>query len=169
MSDTLPPITLIIGGARSGKSAHAERLIEAAGGGCYLATADAGDDEMKARIKAHKARRGDVWQTVEEPLDLIGALNGLERPVLVDCLTLWLSNLMMAERDIEEEFNTLIGAIPRLKNPVIFVTNEVGQGIVPDNKLARDFRDHAGRLNQMIAGVADQVILMTAGLPQKIK
>ena len=95
--------------------------------------------------------------------------NRLEQPVLVDCLTLWLSNLMMAERDIEEEFNNLIGAIPGLKNPVIFVTNEVGQGIVPDNKLARDFRDHAGWLNQMIAGVADQVILMTAGLPQKIK
>ncbi len=169
MSDDLPPITLVIGGARSGKSAHAEHLIEAAGGGFYLATADAGDDEMKARIKAHQDRRGKSWQTIEEPLDLTGALAGLNEPVLVDCLTLWLSNLMMENRDIEAEFNTLIGIIPSLKNPVIFVTNEVGQGIVPDNKLARDFRDHAGRLNQTIAAAADQVILMTAGLPHIIK
>ena len=162
-------ITLIIGGARSGKSAYAETLIEAAGGGIYLATAEAGDDEMRARISAHRARRGAGWETVEEAINLIDALGRQDQPVLVDCLTLWLSNLMMAERDIEGEFKKLISFIPSLKNPVIFVTNEVGQGIVPNAKLARDFRDHAGRLNQMVAGSADRVILMTAGLPQIIK
>lgn len=162
-------ITLIIGGARSGKSAYAETLIEGLGGGIYLATAEAGDDEMRARISAHRARRGAGWKTVEEAIDLTDALGRQDQPVLVDCLTLWLSNLMMAERDIESEFKKLISFIPSLNNPVIFVTNEVGQGIVPTTKLARDFRDHAGRLNQLVAGAADRVILMAAGLPQIIK
>jgi adenosylcobinamide kinase/adenosylcobinamide-phosphate guanylyltransferase len=169
----LAPVTLVLGGARSGKSRHAELLVESQPGACvYLATAQAGDDEMTARIADHRVRRGPRWTTVEEPLDLVGALArhcGPDRAVLVDCLTLWLSNLLGAERDVAAEFERLLAALPRLAGPVVFVSNEVGQGVVPDNALARAFVDHAGRLHQELAAAAQRVVFMTAGLPHELK
>ncbi len=169
----LPPVTLILGGARSGKSALAERLCEGRAGGCvYLATAEARDVEMTARIAEHRARRGGRWSTAEEPLDLAGALAraaGADRTVLVDCLTLWLANLLERDRDIAAETAALVACLGRLAGPVVLVSNEVGLGIVPDNALARAFRDHAGRLNQAVAATAQRVILVAAGLPLIIK
>ena len=168
----LPPVTLVLGGTRSGKSRFAEGLIERQGSGTYLATAQAGDEEMAARIARHRSRRGGRWMTVEEPLDLSGALRSHakhERPVLVDCLTLWLSNLMHAGRDIEAEASRLVDALPDLSGPVVFVSNEVGLGIVPDNELAREFRDRAGRLHQSVAERSGLVVFMAAGLPLVLK
>ena len=173
MSAPLPPVTLILGGARSGKSRYGEALVERRPGPCiYLATAEAGDAEMAARIAAHRARRGDRWTTVEVPLDLTVALAlaaGPDRAVLVDCLTLWLSNLMGAGRDLGRACADLIAALPGLSGPVIFVSNEVGQGVVPDNALARAFVDRAGRLHQDLGAVVDHVVFMTAGLPADLK
>lgn len=170
---TLPGLTLILGGARSGKSAYAERLVEARGGGVYLATAEALDGEMQERVKLHRDRRGDQWQTMEEPLDLSGAIERAASEycsaILVDCLTLWLSNLMAAERDIEQETGTLVSALSGCQVPVIMVSNEVGLGIVPENALARAFRDEAGRMNQRLAEVADRVVFVAAGLPLVMK
>ena len=169
----LPPITFVLGGARSGKSRYAEALAESSADACvYLATARAGDGEMGARIAVHRQRRGLRWSTVEEPLDLTGALRlscAPDRAVLVDCLTLWLSNLLGADRDPVQETETLLAALPDLQGPVVFVSNEVGQGIVPMNALARRFADEAGRLHQALAAAADTVIFMTAGLPQILK
>ena len=169
----LPPLTLVLGGARSGKSRHAEGLFaDWSGTRVYLATAEPGDAEMQARIRHHRERRGEAWMTVEEPLELAAALAREAQggsAVLVDCLTLWLSNLMMAERDIEAEAAALIAATGDLECPVVLVSNEVGQGIVPDNALARAFRDHAGRLHQDIAAAADAVHFVTAGLAQTLK
>ncbi|MEE8189215.1 MAG: bifunctional adenosylcobinamide kinase/adenosylcobinamide-phosphate guanylyltransferase [Kiloniellales bacterium] len=166
-------MTLVLGGARSGKSLYAEELIERQpGASIYLATAEAGDAEMAARIAAHRARRGEGWTTVEAPLDLVGALQretGPGRAVLVDCLTLWLSNLMGAGRDVGNECAGLIEVLPGLSGPVVFVSNEVGQGIVPDNAAARTFVDRAGRLHQDLGAVADRVVFMTAGLPAELK
>ncbi|KXF76920.1 adenosylcobinamide kinase/adenosylcobinamide phosphate guanyltransferase [Paramesorhizobium deserti] len=163
----------VLGGARSGKSAFAERLVEQSGlDAVYIATGQAYDDEMRERIAVHKERRGLVWATVEEPLDLTGALQahaGEGRAVLVDCLTLWLTNLMMVERDIAAETARLASMIPELPGTVLFVSNEVGLGIVPDNAIAREFRDHAGRLNQAVAAAADEVYFIAAGLPLKMK
>ncbi len=138
----LPPLTLVLGGARSGKSAHAESLVATAPERVYLATAQAQDEEMAERVRRHRSRRGEGWLTVEEPLDLIGALTAYaqpERPILVDCLTLWLSNLLGGDRDIGTEIDRLVEGLPRLSGPVVFVSNEVGLGIVPDNALARAF------------------------------
>ena len=167
------PVTLVLGGTRSGKSRHAEMLVESQPGPCiYLATAQAGDAEMAARIADHRARRGLRWTTVEEPLDLAAALGQACSPdsaVLVDCLTLWLSNLLGAERDVAAECEGLLAALPGLARPVVFVSNEVGQGVVPDNALARAFVDHAGRLHQDLAAAAQRVVFMTAGLPQELK
>jgi adenosylcobinamide kinase/adenosylcobinamide-phosphate guanylyltransferase len=163
---------LVLGGTRSGKSAFAERLCASAPHALYLATAEAGDAEMSERIRQHQARRGAAWTTVEEPLDLARALGAHDRsgrPMLVDCLTLWLSNLMAADRDIEAETGRLVGALPALAAPVILVSNEVGLGIVPDNALARAFRDHAGRLHQAVAAVARRVVFVAAGLPLLLK
>jgi adenosylcobinamide kinase / adenosylcobinamide-phosphate guanylyltransferase len=169
----LPRLVLILGGARSGKSRHAERLVLKSGlMPVYVATAEALDDEMAARIAEHRARRGDHWRTVEEALDLVGALArecAPGRAVLVDCLTLWLTNLMVRERLVEIENERLIAALPGLPGPLVLVSNEVGQGIVPADPMARAFIDHAGRLHQRIAEVADAVVLMTAGLPQRLK
>jgi adenosylcobinamide kinase/adenosylcobinamide-phosphate guanylyltransferase len=166
-------LTLVLGGARSGKSRHAERLALASGcAPVYLATAQALDDEMAARIEAHRARRGPDWRTVEEPLDLVGTLRrgcARERIVLVDCLTMWLTNLMVAGRDVEAECARLLEALPGLAGPALLVSNEVGQGIVPDNVMARKFVDHAGFLHQGIAEQADAVVFMTAGLPHRLK
>jgi adenosylcobinamide kinase/adenosylcobinamide-phosphate guanylyltransferase len=165
-------LTLILGGARSGKSRHAEAL--AAGRPAprvYIATAEALDDEMADRIAAHRLRRDPAWQTVEASLDLIGALGAAPdgATVLVDCLTLWLSNLMLAGRDVEAEGWHLAEALGRPRGAWFVVSNEVGLGIVPDNALARRFRDAAGALNQMVAGRAGTVLFMVAGLPMRVK
>ena len=165
-------VILITGGARSGKSKRAESRARAfAGRPVYVATAEALDAEMEKRIATHRARRGTEWIEREVPLDLVQALvdsdGGGAR--LVDCLTLWLSNLMHAERDWSRAVTELADALPRLGSPVVFVTNEVGLSIVPDNALARSFRDAAGIMNQTIAAVADEVEFVVAGLPMKLK
>ena len=169
----LPSVTLVLGGARSGKSLHAEGLVESQPGACiYLATSEPGDAEMAARIREHQARRGPRWQTLEEPLDLVGALARsatAEGAVLVDCLTLWLSNLMGAERDLADESARLVGALEGLAGPVVFVSNEVGLGVHPANALARRFVDHAGSLHQALAEAAQSVVFVTAGLPLQLK
>lgn len=163
---------LVTGGARSGKSVFAEGLALTLGARpIYIATAEAGDEEMAARIAEHCARRGAAWTTREAPIDLVGALDATDGqgPRLVDCLTLWLSNLMLAERDVAAESARLAAAIGRQSAPMIFVTNEVGAGIVPENALARAFRDAAGRLNQGVAAVADEVYVTISGLPLRLK
>lgn len=165
-------LTFLIGGARSGKSRHAETLVTAhpAPWG-YIATAEAYDDEMRERIALHRSRRGEGWTTIDAPLDLFGAIETLPdgQPLLVDCLTLWLTNHMLAEHDVEAECRRLADVLSRPRGPWFVVSNEVGQGIVPDNALARRFRDGAGQLNQQVAAVAETVLLMVAGLPLKVK
>ncbi|RWD28261.1 MAG: bifunctional adenosylcobinamide kinase/adenosylcobinamide-phosphate guanylyltransferase, partial [Mesorhizobium sp.] len=156
----------------SGKSAHAETLVTASPSPwAYIATAEAYDDEMRERIALHRARRGEGWATVDAPLDLAAAIEALpdHEPVLIDCLTLWLTNHMLAERDLDAECRRLVDVLSRPRGPWFVVSNEVGLGIVPDNALARRFRDAAGRLNQQVAAVADTVLLMVAGLPLKVK
>ena len=169
----MPRLTLVLGGARSGKSRYAEALIEAAAPeSVYLATAEARDDEMAERIRRHRARRGARWRTIEEPLDLAPRLLDLaqaRQPILVDCLTLWLANLLEAGRNVDAEIAGLIEALPRLAVPAVLVANEVGLGIVPENALARVFRDHAGRLNQAVAAGAQRIVFMAAGLPLVLK
>jgi adenosylcobinamide kinase/adenosylcobinamide-phosphate guanylyltransferase len=169
----LPPLVLVLGGARSGKSRFAEDLIRSAGlPALYLATAEPRDAEMRDRIEAHRARRGTGWATIEEPLEIVNRLLAAAsegKPILVDCLTLWLANLMGAGCDIGFETQRLLAALPRIKAPVVMVANEVGLGIVPENALAREFRDHAGRLNQSIAARAERVVFMAAGLPLALK
>jgi adenosylcobinamide kinase / adenosylcobinamide-phosphate guanylyltransferase len=174
---SLPHLTLVLGGARSGKSRHAETLIErAADHAVYLATAEARDGEMAARIRHHRERRAarsaTDWRTVEEPLALIASLAEMarpDRPILVDCLTLWLSNLLLAGRDIAAETAGLVAVLPGLAGKLVLVANEVGLGIVPDNALGRAFRDHAGVLNQAVASIADRVVFVAAGLPLVLK
>ncbi|MBZ9916759.1 bifunctional adenosylcobinamide kinase/adenosylcobinamide-phosphate guanylyltransferase [Mesorhizobium sp. BR1-1-12] len=165
-------LTFIIGGARSGKSAHAETLMTALPSPwAYIATAQPYDDEMRQRIALHRSRRGEGWTTIDAPLDLVGALEALpeDQPVLVDCLTLWLTNHMLAEHDVEGVCRRLADMLSRPRGPWFVVSNEVGQGIVPDNALGRRFRDAAGRLNQQVAAIAETVLLMVAGLPLKVK
>jgi adenosylcobinamide kinase/adenosylcobinamide-phosphate guanylyltransferase len=164
-------IVLVTGGARSGKSALAERLtLERGRPAVYIATAEAGDAEMADRIAAHRARRGADWTSLEAPRDLPRALVESDgAPRLVDCLTLWLSNLILAGEDREAAATALTGALAAQAAPVVLVTNEVGSGIVPDNALARDFRDSAGRLNQRVAAAADEVWLAVSGLPLRLK
>ena len=167
-----PRLTLVLGGARSGKSRHAEALAMAAPSPwLYVATAEPFDDEMKARIAEHRVRRGETWRTIEAPLDLAGAIDGVPAgaTVLVDCLTLWLNNLMYKERDIDTETARLEAALAARQGPVVLVSNEVGSGIVPDNAQARRFRDLQGRRNQRIAARADHVVLLVAGLPMVVK
>jgi adenosylcobinamide kinase/adenosylcobinamide-phosphate guanylyltransferase len=163
---------LITGGARSGKSALAERMTLALGTpAIYIATAEAWDAEMEERIARHRARRGAEWETVAEPLDLVRALTETDggRPRLVDCVTLWLSNLMLGQHDLEAEVSRVADLIPRLSAPVVFVTNEVGSGIVPDNALARAYRDAAGIANQRLAAACDELWLCVSGHPLKVK
>ncbi|CAO3444253.1 Adenosylcobinamide kinase (EC 2.7.1.156) / Adenosylcobinamide-phosphate guanylyltransferase (EC 2.7.7.62) [Azospirillum argentinense] len=166
-------ITLVLGGARSGKSRYAEGLVTASPGPrVYIATAQVWDSEMADRVARHQEDRGPGWTTVEEPLDLPGALRRHAAPgtgVLVDCLTLWLSNLMMAEADVPARSTELLAALAEVEGRVVLVSNEVGLGIVPDNALARRFRDHAGRLHQDIAAVARRVAFVAAGLPLLLK
>jgi adenosylcobinamide kinase / adenosylcobinamide-phosphate guanylyltransferase len=164
-------VSLVLGGARSGKSRFAENLLEAyVGQRIYLATADPGDEEMRTRIADHRQRRGEGWRTVEAPLDIASAIAGAgEDAVLLDCLTLWLANLMSGGRDVREATEGLGNALAGARAPVVLVSNEVGLGIVPDNPLAREFRDHAGRLNQTMATLADRVFFLAAGLPMTLK
>jgi adenosylcobinamide kinase/adenosylcobinamide-phosphate guanylyltransferase len=165
-------LTLVLGGARSGKSRHAEELVERLPGPwSYIATAQGYDDEMVERIALHRSRRGAGWQTLDAPHDLAGALKSLPagRPVLVDCLTLWLTNRMLAEADVAAESAALAEALAGREGPTIVVSNEVGLSIVPENALARRFRDAQGRLNQMVAARAGTVIFMVAGLPMRVK
>jgi adenosyl cobinamide kinase/adenosyl cobinamide phosphate guanylyltransferase len=167
-------LTLVLGGARSGKSRYAESVIAALPPAfqppwVYVATAQAGDAEMAQRIAAHRARRGSDWQTIEAPRDLYAALKSAKAPVLVDCLTLWLSNLMLAEADIDAETAHLEQALAAATTPVVLVANEVGSGIVPEYPLGRRFRDLQGILNQRIAAPADRVVLVVAGIPLAIK
>lgn len=173
MAGGLPPVTLILGGQRSGKSKLAETLIEdAAGGGLYLATAEARDGEMTDRIATHRARRGPDWETIEEPLDILGQIRehaAPGRPVLVDCVTLWLANLMAAGRNPVSEVESLAQGLDGLGGPVVFVSNEVGLGVIPANALARSFADAAGRANQRLAQRADRVVFTAAGLPMVLK
>jgi adenosylcobinamide kinase / adenosylcobinamide-phosphate guanylyltransferase len=164
-------IILITGGARSGKSQYAERRAAEMGGRpLYVATAEANDEEMAQRIAEHRKRRGTQWRTIEEPLQLAAALLA-ERDTtdcaLVDCLTLWISNLLIRhdDRNAREKVEALIDKLPELNFHLVFVTNEVGSGIVPDNPLARKFRDLAGWTNQRMAQAANEVILMVAGVP----
>ncbi len=168
----LPPLTLVIGGARSGKSGYAERLVFAtARPRRYIATAQAWDDEMRARIAQHQQDRGPVWTTVEVPLDLGPALAAAraDEVVLIDCATLWLTNHLLADHDLAAETAHLITALNTCAAPVIIVSNETGWGIVPDNALARRFRDAQGRLNQRLAGQAALVVTVIAGLPLALK
>jgi adenosylcobinamide kinase/adenosylcobinamide-phosphate guanylyltransferase len=165
--------TLVLGGARSGKSSFAERMIADSNlARVYLATATADDGEMQDRITHHRNRRGPDWTTVEEPLALIDALTQVSRPgsaILVDCLTLWLSNLMLAGRDPDVETKRLTRFLGVAANPVVLVSNEVGLGIVPESRLGRDFRDAQGRLNQAVASVVSNVVFVAAGLPLWLK
>jgi adenosylcobinamide kinase/adenosylcobinamide-phosphate guanylyltransferase len=165
--------TLVLGGARSGKSAFAEQLVaEAAATRVYLATATAGDEEMRERIAHHRARRGDGWRTIEEPLALVEALSREDRAanaVLVDCLTLWLSNLMHANKDVDAETRQLAALLREAKAKIVLVSNEVGLGLVPETPLGRAFRDAQGRLNQQVAAVATDVAFIAAGLPIWLK
>jgi len=168
----LPPLTLVLGGARSGKSLYAEGLASATGDAVYLATAEARDDEMALRIGHHQARRGTHWRTIEEPREIAGVLMRESAPgcaVLIDCLTLWLSNLMLAKRDIGLDTEILLTALANLPGPVVLVSNEVGMGLVPETKLGRAFRDAQGTLNRRIAEAADRVVFVAAGLPLILK
>jgi adenosyl cobinamide kinase/adenosyl cobinamide phosphate guanylyltransferase len=167
----VPKLTFVLGGARSGKSRYAESLFaDERPPWAYIATAEAGDEEMAARIAEHRRRRGRNWQTVEAPLELGAALTTCRTmPVLIDCLTLWLSNLMLAQTDIEAETARFERALLSSDAPVVLVANEVGSGIVPEHPLGRRFRDLQGILNQRIAARADRVILLVAGLPLALK
>ena len=167
-----PKLTLVLGGARSGKSRYAESLIAATPPPwVYVATAQALDAEMAERIAHHRKRRGDGWHTIEEPHDLQDAIDAAPAgaAVLVDCLTLWLTNRMLADADMEVETGRLEAALARRNGLTVLVSNEVGSGIVPDNALARRFADLQGRLNQRLAACADRVVLVVAGLPLIVK
>jgi adenosylcobinamide kinase / adenosylcobinamide-phosphate guanylyltransferase len=170
--DIMAKIILVTGGARSGKSRFAEeQTLKLASNAIYIATAQAFDAEMSVRIAEHRARRGAEWTTRDAPLALSAALDASDgaTPRLVDCLTLWLSNLLLAEQDWQAAVQDVTQTLARQKAPVVLVTNEVGAGIVPDNALARVFRDAAGIVNQRVAGVADEVFLLACGLPLRLK
>ncbi len=169
---SLPPLTLVLGGAASGKSDYAERLVAATGRPMlYLATAQAHDGEMSAKIARHQARRGAGWRTVEAPLDATPALTTADSAevVLFDCATMWLSNHLLSGAYLPDSETGLIAALSNCTAPVVIVSNEVGAGIVPDNALARQFRQAQGELNQRLAQRADLVVTVMAGLPMTLK
>ena len=169
----MPSRVLVIGGQRSGKSRCAEELVTGSGlSPVYLATAASGDGEMRERIATHRARRGEGWRTVEEPLDLAGALareTGEGFHVLVDCLTLWVTNLIGANRSVDDETSRLLEVLARITGPVVLVSGEVGLGVIPANALSRRFADALGMVNQRVAAVVDRVVLVAAGLPLVLK
>lgn len=172
MKDLLPRLTLVLGGAASGKSAFAESLIfRTERPRTYIATAQAFDAEMKSKIAAHQNMRGQGWTTVEAPIDIAGALTQIspDNAVLIDCATLWLTNLILSDADVTAETDNLCNALSVAPFPIVIVSNEVGQGIVPDNALSRKFRNAQGRLNQQIAAQADTVVAVMAGLPLALK
>lgn len=166
-------VTLVLGGARSGKSAFAERIVEQSGlKPVYIATGHAYDDEMVRRVAQHVARRGNRWHTVEAPRELEAAIKDNVKQgngIVVDCLTMWLTNLLVSDGFIPQRTKSLISALGNVSTPVVLVSNEVGLGIVPENKMAREFRDYAGRIHQDIAAIATEVYLVAAGLPLKMK
>lgn len=169
---TLPRLTLVLGGAASGKSSHAEALVTATGRPrVYIATAEAWDAEMAAKIGRHRAARGPAWRTLEAPRDLPAALATVtpDEAVLIDCATLWLTNLMLADADLPAAETALLAALAACPAPVVIVSNEVGQGIVPDTALGRRFRNAQGALNQRLAARADTVVAVMAGLPLSLK
>lgn len=172
MKITLPKLTVVIGGAASGKSQFAENLMFACGKPlAYIATAQAFDDEMKAKITKHQAQRGAKWDTYELPLTPWNALGKIDAStaVLLDCATLWLSNTLLGAHDLAAAKAKLFTGLQDFNGSIVIVTNEVGQGVVPDNKLARAFRQQQGELNQELAAMADLVVLVTAGLPLALK
>lgn len=168
----LPSLTLVLGGAASGKSAFAESLcFQSDKARVYVATAQAFDDEMREKIEQHKIQRGSEWLTIEAPMDVVAALAGrtADDVVLLDCATLWLTNVVLAEQDVAIATTSLMAALATCAAPVIIVSNEVGHGIVPDTSLGRAFRNHQGRLNQTLAAQADVVVQVIAGLPRTLK
>ncbi len=172
MTLELPKLTLVIGGAASGKSVYAERLVtESNRPRSYIATAQAFDDEMRDKVIKHKAQRGVDWDTYEAPFKPWEAFSQINKShvTLLDCATLWLSNMLLNEADLTVEKTQFISGLQTAKGSVVIVTNEVGQGVVPDNKLARQFRQAQGELNQELAALCDSVILVTAGLPLALK
>jgi adenosyl cobinamide kinase/adenosyl cobinamide phosphate guanylyltransferase len=167
-----PLLTFVLGGARSGKSRHAQSLARAnPAPWVMIATAEALDEEMRQRIAEHKRDRGESWITMEAPIDLAGALTEAlaEAPVVIDCLTLWLSNLVLGDHDLDLAVTGLEAALRARTAPTILVSNEVGLGIVPETPLGRAFRDKAGSLNQRLAARAGHVVFMVAGLPMTVK
>lgn len=173
MPGKFPRVMLITGGARAGKSRYAERLMTARPARhAVIATGTPGDAEMAERIARHKAERDKSWDVIEQPISIRSAIRNAARPdriVLVDCLTLWISNLMAEGRELENEIQGLVGTLQTAAGPVIVVSNEVGLGIVPDNALARAFRDNLGRANQAVAATADCAVFMAAGIPLVLK
>lgn len=170
----MAPIIFVLGGARSGKSRFAEERTRAfaAEENIYIATAECHDAEMESRIALHRSRRGTEWRTIEAPYQLAETLAAEardDRAILVDCLTLWLTNHLLAEADLEAESDDLVSALTATRGPIVLVSNEVGLSIVPDNALARRFRDEAGRLNQRIAAIASEAWFIAAGLPLRLK
>ncbi|MFB9150990.1 bifunctional adenosylcobinamide kinase/adenosylcobinamide-phosphate guanylyltransferase [Roseovarius ramblicola] len=168
----IPRLSLVLGGASSGKSVFAEGLVASAGGArVYLATAEAHDAEMRARLDRHRARRGPEWRTIEAPRDLSPALGQAQagEVVLLDCATMWLSNHLLAESDLAAAEAALMGALAACTAPVVVVSNEVGLSVVPDNALARRFQAAQGALNQRLAARAGLVVNVIAGLPQVLK
>lgn len=165
--------TLILGGARSGKSRYAQKLVESLRPRrVFIATAEALDEEMADRISRHIADRGESWETIEESIRICECIDqtaGEDRAVLVDCLTLWLSNIMLASLDVEAEVAKLTRTLESVSAPLVLVSNEVGMGIVPESPLGRDFRDAQGRLNQAVAAACDKVEFVAAGLPLRLK
>ncbi len=168
----LPHLTLVLGGAASGKSAFAESLVLLASDApTYIATAQVFDDEMAEKIRLHKKSRGAGWTTIEAPIDVAAPLSAAKsgEVILLDCATLWLTNVILADHDVAAHAATLLDALAHCAAPVVVVSNEVGQGIVPDNALSHKFRNAQGRLNQQLAAQADLVVAVMAGLPLPLK
>jgi adenosylcobinamide kinase / adenosylcobinamide-phosphate guanylyltransferase len=172
MTFKLPKLTIVIGGAASGKSGFAENMVMSCNNPrAYIATAQAFDAEMDAKIAKHKTQRGTDWETYEEPLAPWSVLETIDasNSVLLDCATFWLTNILLGDHDLDAAKDAFLDGLQKFNGSIVIVTNEVGQGVVPDNKLARAFRQHQGELNQQLTALADLVILVTAGLPQTLK
>lgn len=172
MSENFPRATLIFGGAASGKSRYAEQLVNASGRDrVYIATAQAFDEEMKTKIARHKARRGEGWEVLEKPFAMPDAIKTIpaDKVILVDCLTIWLSNYMLAKMPVEELADQLLKGLSEARAPVVMVSNETGQSVVPESELGRQFRQAQGELNQAVANYSDLVVNVMAGLPLVLK